>query len=209
MNKKQQKEKCKQILYSNGKISNENQKFLLNVFENHREWNIKKGVGVDYIYVDKAYHEKSYNQKCFYIARKDGSVTDISYNKSIHPPSKLTDISRACRYSIKEEIENFKSKNIFFGITKCAITKTILKYNETHIDHYDLDFKDLVKYWLKDKDINEVFDSINNTTDLTFETSFVKPELNKSFLKFHNSNTNLRAVTSNANLTRKRSLSTF
>ena len=205
MNKKQQREKCKEILYSDGKISNEDQKFLIDVFKNHREWEMKKGVGIDYIYVGKAYHEKSYNQKCFYIARKDGSYTDISYVKSIHPPSKLTDISNACRYSVKQEIENFKSNNIIFGVTKCAITKTILKHNETHIDHYDLDFKDLVKQWLKDKDVNEVFNSINSTQDLTFETKFIKPELNKSFLNFHNSNTNLRAVTSNANLTRKKS----
>jgi hypothetical protein len=207
MNKKEKKEKCREILYSNKEISKKNQIFLVDVFKNHREWNVKKGVGVDYIYVDVAHHDKSYNQKCFYIARKDGSVTDISYNKSIHPPSKFTDISTACRYSVKEEIEKFKTQNIIFGITKCAITNTILKYDETHIDHYDLDFEDLVKYWLKEKNVNEIFKSINTTKDLTFETFFTKQELNSSFIEFHNSNTNLRAVTANANLTRKKTTS--
>lgn len=209
MNKKEKKQKCKDILYSNKEISKEDKFFLINVFTNHREWDLKKGVGVKHIYVDNAKHQKSYNQKCFYIVRNDGTVTDISYNKSIHPPSKLTDISTACRYAVKEEIENFKKQNIIFGISKCAITNTILKYDQTHIDHYDLDFKDLVKNWLKEKDISEIFKSINTTKDLTFETFFTKQELNNSFIEFHNNNTNLRAVTANSNLTRKRSLSTF
>tara|TARA_R110001606_G_C15086654_1_gene617937 strand:+ start:47 stop:658 length:612 start_codon:yes stop_codon:yes gene_type:complete len=203
MNKKEKKEKCKQILHSCKKISKEDEIFLINIFKNHKEWGLKKGVGIKYIYVDKAKHKKSYNQKCFYIVRLDGTITDISYVKSIQHPSKFTEISKACRYAVNAEIENYR-RNIKFGVSRCAITKKLLEYDKTHIDHYDLDFKDLVKKWLISKDEESVFQLINKTRDLEFETYFTLKSLSECFLKFHNKNTHLRAITSHANLTRKK-----
>ena len=204
MNKKEKAIRCKQILNEKGIISEDNKSFLLDVFKNHREWILKKGKGIINIYTDTAKHEKSYNQKCFYLVRNDGSVTDISYIKSIYPPSKKTDISNACRYAVREEIENYKKNQIIFGATRCAITNEILKYNNTHIDHFDMSFKDLVKIWLKDKNVDDIYLSINKNKDLESKKYFKDLNLNTSFLDFHNKNTNLRAVTKKANLTRKR-----
>ena len=184
MNKKEKAIRCKQILNEKGIISEDNKTFLLDVFKNHREWDLKKGKGIINIYTDTAKHEKSYNQKCFYLVRNDNSVTDISYVKSIYPPSKKTDISSACRNSIKEEIENYKKNKIIFGKSRCAITNEILKYNDTHIDHYDMSFKDLVKKWLKDKNVDDIYLSINKTKDLESKKYFKRFKSKYKFFGF-------------------------
>jgi hypothetical protein len=87
MNKKQQIEQCRKILYGynvNETITKEEDiEYLLSIFENHTEWELKKGVGIQSISIMK----NVYN-KCFQLNRIDGSSTDISFMHCISSLSK-------------------------------------------------------------------------------------------------------------------------
>lgn len=200
MTKKETKEKCKLILNKyniNERVSEEDQVFLLSVFKNHNHWVDKQGVGIAYITVEST---SFYNNRCFYLNRLDGTKTDISYVMSISSPSNLEDIRKACRSAISFDIECFKEKNVIYGITKCAITNEILIKGNVHIDHYDYTFEEVFQKWIKNKDINLLAKSLKETKDMEYGTYFKDTSIIEDFRKFHNNNTHLRAVTTNANV---------
>ena len=66
MTKEQRIKICKDILnaYSiSQKLTDIDEAIVLNEFKNHPDWDKKKGVGIDFIYVDK----DTFNNRCFYI----------------------------------------------------------------------------------------------------------------------------------------------
>lgn len=200
MNKKQLNEKCKEIL--NGLevgdyVCDPNDlEFLLSVFEGHQEWEGKQGCGIKGVFVDKT----DFGGRCFWLDRFDGTITDISYIKSITPPTKLADINKACRTAIQPIIKEFRNKNVTFGETRCPFTNEILTYSNTHIDHYDLMFYELFKLWIDKYNIDEIYNVVNKSTDGDVNTRFTDYAIEQDFIKFHNANTHLRAVSKKANL---------
>ena len=200
MTKKDKIQECRRILYDaviGRPITNYNDiEFLLSIFEGHTEWENKTGKGIDYITVEKT----TYNNRCFYIYRIDGSKTDISFNHAITARTDISKIKLACRNAIKREVINYRDKYVIFGLTKCVITNEVLYSNNTHIDHYDMQFNDLFKEWIKDKDVNLLAGKINPTLDNEVETRFTDQDIINDFIDFHNQNTNLRAVSKYANL---------
>jgi len=199
MTKQKAKELCKDILYSykiDSKIESDDLKFLLKIFEQHQDWDIKQGIGINYITVKKA----DFGTRCFYIYRLDGTSTDISYLKSITNPSKIQVIYTACRNSIIDLIDDFRNRNVIFGKSICPFTNEVLYKHNTHIDHYDLKFKDLIDEWLKDRDIDALYKNTNPTKDNSTLTLFESDKITKDFIKFHNNNTHLRFVSRFANL---------
>lgn len=199
MNKTELKNKCKEILHKypvNVKIDKTDFDFLINIFSNHTDWILKKGCGVK----DIVTKNTLYGNKCFYLIRIDNTETDISYITSITPNKKLDDIKKACRNSVFEIISEFKSKNVIFGKTLCKLSNVVLTKENCHIDHYNLTFAEVLELWLKNKNIDELYNFVNKSKDNELETYFTDEKIKQDFINFHNNNTNLRAVTKEVNL---------
>lgn len=192
--------KCQEILYKYNLKANVNEddeiQFLLSVFENHNEWESKNGVGIQSISI----MQSQYGNRCFQLNRIDGTYTDISFTQSIKKPSKISDIKRACRHAIREEVIKYRNDNVQFGKTVCPFSNEVLTKLNTHIDHYDLTFDEMFKLWVSEKDINLLYAKVNETKDNEFETYFIDDSIKQDFRIFHNSNSKLRAVSKNANL---------
>lgn len=170
--------------------------FLLNLFSNHPDWDIKKGSGI----IGITTRVTKYGNKCFSILRSDGSETDISYIHSISPYSKRSDIKAACRTAIIPEINKVRLR-INYGVDRCEFTGEILTPGNTHIDHYDLTFNDLFNNWMVDKDTEEIHKLLNDgTKDGVVSIEFIDDYIKKDFITYHNANTHLRAVSKKANL---------
>jgi hypothetical protein len=201
--KKSLKEKCQKILHSyNGVVtSKEDFDFLMEVFKCHTEWEEKcKGQKIIRIEVGPAPGRPS---KCFFIVREDGSKTDISYTHCINARTNDVQIKNACRNAIYPQIRDMKAKIKLPFV--CPLSNMVVdSMDKVHIDHYDLDFNEVVEEWLKDKDKQAIFDNINKTEDNNTLTFFTSPEIVQDFIQFHNAHTHLRALSCQANLTRKR-----
>lgn len=172
---------------------------IISLFNNHPSWDLKKGCGVEKIQVIK----DKWNHLCYIIHRKDMSTTDISFviaARGFDGGIKQR-IRGACRNAIVPIILEFK-RTIKFGITKCPITGELLEEHKTHIEHYDLEFKDIFNKWISQfLDINIFKKYLNNPKeDNIIEDIFIDEDIRNSFIVFHNANTKLRAVTREANL---------
>ena len=198
MTKKYQKEKCQEILnrYPIDHTIKDERNFLLSVFRNHPDWEQKRGKGGRRIFIGK----DQYNHRCFFIERVDNTIVDISFLKSINGKnrSQLETIKRACRTAIVPEIQNFKSKNVIFGKTKCVISNEILTKDNINIDHYDLKFSEMFELWMKKQDIKRLLINIESKDQTD---CFINNEILNDFINFHNENCKLRAVTKHVNQT--------
>lgn len=195
MTKKKQTEIAKDLLHK-AELTREDKRWLYRLFENHPEWKKKKGVGIK----DIIRRKTMWGNKCFYLIRKDGSETDISYKVCIiGKPTKLAEVKKACRYAVTSEVMKVANA-VRYGVDTCPITGDILTKGNTHIDHYNLTFAELFKKWVKQYDIDMLHSLINRSADGDTTTRFVSAQIEKDFIAFHNANTHLRAVTKEANL---------
>jgi hypothetical protein len=199
MNKRQKTEKCRDILYKysvDENVSNdEDIQFLLSIFENHSEWDSKKGVGISSISVIK----NQFN-KCFQLNRIDGTFTDISFTHSISNRSKVSEVKNACRTAIRKHIVKFRDENVVYGVSVCPITNEILTKENTHIDHYDLTFDSMFNLWVVQHDFDFLYSKVNKTKDNCVVTCFTDNSIIEDFINFHNHKSKLRAVSKKANL---------
>lgn len=200
MTKKQLKEKTRALLYKEN-LSQEDKYFLFGLFMQHPHFKIKEGCGMKDVFVGKTI----YGTKCFFIRRNDNSKVDISYLQCINgKPTKLSDIKAACRSAIRSIIK-IKQSKVSYGIDKCEFTGEILLRQNTHIDHYDLSFDKVFKAWMLEKDVDELFNNLNDThVDLECEIYFKNDKIKNDFIEFHNNNTHLRAISKKANLSKKK-----
>lgn len=197
---------CRYILHNtevNGIVEEKHSKWLIKeIFVNHNEWEIKKGVGIDHLEVRVSTTFRK--NKEFWIVRTDGTETDISFTKCLvkkdPQKTKIDDIRAACRNAIEPEIIKVKNTITFPFI--CPILGTIIyDMNQIHIDHYDMTFNELFHKWLKGKDIDELYKkTLSSNKDGSTETYFDDKEIIDDFIEFHNKNTHLRAVSKRANL---------
>lgn len=196
-NKTQKTKICKFILNNTDcVVEKKYSDFLVeNVFPTHPEWKKKVGVGIDHLEV-----RKTRRNKCFFIVRTDGTVTDISYLAAINPHNKRQDVMAACRYAISSTIELFR-RSITLPFV-CPVTgEVVTDRSNMHIDHYDLTFKELFDMWIQDKDIDELYKkTLKSNRDDCVDTFFDDSRVIIDFIQFHNSHTHLRAVSKTANL---------
>ena len=189
---------CKYILdNSDGRVEDKYSRFLVKyVFPNHPDWKEKERVGIDHIEV----RPDGYGHKCFYLIRKDSTVTDISYLTSITPPSKKEQVRTACRTAIRPIIKEIK--NSVKLPYRCPITGDIItSMDDIHIDHYDMEFNDVFELWIKDKDLDWLYEDVmKSNVDGSTITSFKDESIIKDFIEFHNTHTHLRVVSKRANL---------
>ena len=197
-NKKEKTKLCKYILdNSDVRVEDKYSRFLVKyIFPYHPEWKEKEGVGIDHIEV----RPDGYGHKCFYLIRKDSTVTDISYITSITPPSKKEQVRTACRTAIRPIIKEIKN-NVKLPY-RCPITGDIItSMEDIQIDHYDMEFNDVFELWIKDKDLDWLYEDVmKSNVDGSTITSFKDESIIKDFIEFHNTHTHLRVVSKKANL---------
>ena len=125
----------------------------------------------------------------------NGNFIPVSMNfKTID--TKRTNTLKALRMEVQQECDKVRN-SIKYGVDKCQISGEILIKGNVHIDHYNLEFRYLAEYFM------------NKYSNLKLEKIGVKfylseSTIRKEWVEYHNSNTNLRAVTALANLTRKK-----
>lgn len=200
MTKKEKTARCREILYKNpfgGRVDDIDSEFLMNeVFCNHPEFERKVGVGVDFIEVNS----DGYGGMCFWLVRKDGTTTDISFTASLKNKRKIDVIRDACRYAVFDEIQKERNKIVLPYV--CPLTgKMIYDIKDIHIDHYDMKFEEVVDEWLKNQDEKYVYDdAMKSSCDNSTKTYFSDDNLIHNFKEFHNTHTHLRAIYGKENL---------
>lgn len=169
------------------------------VFCYHPKWEEKEGCGIDHITV----RPDGYGGSCFWITRTDGSETDISWTTALKynglsKKYKNDTVREACRSAVLPEI--LEIRNSIKLPFKCPVTgEVITDIHLVHIDHYDMEFDELFKEWLKDKDIEELYShTVNGDGDM--KTVFDSEDIINDFIRFHDAHTHLRVVSRTANL---------
>lgn len=158
---------------------------LYNYFKNHPKWNEKISKGFNGFIIKK--NEWNYS---FHVVGNNNQYTPISINFDVKETN-LDRLKKALRTEVQHIVDEVRNK-IIFGETKCKLTGEILTKENTHIDHYDLDFRFLVAEFIKKHTKIEVVKK-------GVKFYLVDEKIKKEWIEFHNSNTKLRAVTALAN----------
>jgi len=150
---------------------------------------------IDDIIVD--YHPVYKKTKCFYVLFGEEEWL-FSYLLAIN--GDLSDEKKfyiSCRHSIKNTLRDFKMKIFQNKPVKCAVTKTVLTWENCQVDHKaPMTFSVIVKTFLKSKNI-EVID-----IDLSYEGSiwqFSDKQFEQEFVDYHNKVALLRVISSQEN----------
>ena len=202
--KKSLEEKCKKILnsYKSGdRLNLFDEEFMISFFMQLAKSYKLKGQNIVAIYVRKSAH---FPNQQFWIKREDGTETDISYLSCINPPKPIDEIKAACRRAVESIIKEYKFKHVY-PTTSDLSGQSIQCPDDAEVDHYDMDFVELVRNWVSLNGGEEkVHSKINETEDGSEKTEFTDRALVESFIQYHNSNTHLRLITVEENRKRKK-----
>ena len=202
--KKSLEEKCKKILnsYKSGdRLNLFDEEFMISFFMQLAKSYKLKGQNIVAIYVRKSAH---FPNQQFWIKREDGTETDISYLSCINPPKPIDEIKAACRRAVESIIKEYKFKHVY-PTTSDLSGQPIQCPDDAEVDHYDMDFVELVRNWVSLNGGEEkVHSKINETEDGSEKTEFTDRALVESFIQYHNSNTHLRLITVEENRKRKK-----
>jgi hypothetical protein len=169
---------------------------VFQILQGHPDWDLKTAGQDCRLFVNYAL----YASKCFWLHREDGTKTDISYKVALTGhPSKRSEVIAACRAAIRPIITKFQS-TVRYGEQRCPFTDDVLLPNNTHIDHYNMKFGELVNFWIDEIGVDYLYDRIRKNTDGETDIYFSDKSVIDEFQRFHNANTNLRAVSAFANL---------
>lgn len=197
MTKKEIKERLSKILSEpEHSITGQEYEFVLSVLQKHHDWDEKSKGQQCRIVTRRA----MYGTKCFWLLREDGTSTDISYIQALAgKPTPRQDVIRACRTAVQPVISAFRAK-VREGVDRCPFTDEILFAGNIHIDHYNLKFSELVNFWIDHYSVEYLASYVNESKDGDMTCYFTDERLISEFVRYHNANTNLRAVSVYANL---------
>lgn len=158
---------------------------VLDVFKDHQDYDtITQGLPYD-IGVRRCHVNPRNNQ--FYIMRIDGTTEAFSYMTALTPKSKLRKVKEALRYAIKEQTIAFKENYFAENATRgkhcvCPVTKLKITKKNSHLDHYPVQFDEIVDAWLKEYNL----DFNNFPTYAKNEAEYISDEsLLDSFRRYH------------------------
>lgn len=159
--------------------------YLLDFFELHPNWEEKSKHGV--YGFQKLKQGQWGNNYSFFVLGRNGNKTSIStsFAKS---GNNIDNIKRAFRTAIRPQIE--EKKALFEPGTPCEISgESIKSIEDLHIDHHNLDFKDVLNTFLDSRGIRlaDVQYQKNNTMYYLSDDS-----LERDFQEYHRHNTTLR-----------------
>jgi hypothetical protein len=172
--------------------------FFVNLLKNHPEFSEKKGVGIDYFFIQPNSLNNTYFQTM--IKRTDGSIIDFSWVNccKFKPCSPTDNLKKAFREAIKEETIHFKQNN---SLVCSFCLKDNEEYSKYHVDHNEPSFKTLYQDYLQ-KTKHKVPVKFG---DCNFLTSFLVDDkiFKDDWIAYHNSNCNLQILCSSCNLKKK------
>ena len=165
----------------------------------HPDADMKQGVGVDYFTVDRDEHY--HTTRCFYIHRHDGSRTDVSFKECISARGDDANIRKALRSAIKDQIFEFRDRELQKPEVRCPFTKEILSHANCHVDHAHPDtLSALIDAWLHSEGIQLTDVAIQPTLDNQFVASMTDQRQIASWQAYHKTHAKLRLLTARGNL---------
>ena len=196
--KKAALEVCREILnsYQPGEtVSDGHREILLDLFGYHTEWESKCGCGVQSIQV-----ERNIFTSGFWIIRVDGSRTDISYIKSLSPPSHESQVRAGFRSAIIQQILDFRAAAFSKSETiQCAVTGDLIQRENSHADH-QVTFKQLVDDFMANRGLHMEQIEILPTKDGKLLTRLMDEKLVADWAEYHKKHAVLRMVKASVNL---------
>jgi hypothetical protein len=180
-------------------VANDNQFIILHeYFEYHPKAIAKFGCGVAAFKMLK----NAYNNS-IHIIRLDGTIESISINFSLIE-NKKENIRTAFRFH-SEYITNAKRQLVKFGTDICPLSGKKLEAHNTHIDHYDKDFVEMLNDFIVLENIT-IDNMLPKLKKFGVNYTITDEVLVNKFIAYHNQNCKLRAVNKTANLQRAKKL---
>jgi hypothetical protein len=172
--------------------------FFDNLIKNHPNYEDKKGIGINYFYIQPNPFIKKYYQTM--IKRLDDSDTDFSwiYCCQFKERTAYNELIRAMRIAIKDDIINYKQKQSKLICNFCKNENEL--YENYHVDHNNPSFQTLKDNFLQSikNTIPSLFDDckIYNTPIFKDKDKDFKNE----WIEYHNKNCNLQILCRDCNL---------
>jgi hypothetical protein len=133
----------------------------------------------------------------FAVRRKDESLRDFSWRKSIYPRSDYTRLASPARGAIHDQITAYRDRN-YAG--RCDLCTVPISLEECHVDHAGPTFKQLLESWLYTVRLTAADVEIRVSTKYEFWTKFADPVLEQSWQEYHEINARLRCLCAPCNL---------
>lgn len=179
--------------------------FLYDLFRNHSEYKIKKGVGIDYFYIQHNPFNKKYYQTM--IKRLDGSDIDFSwvfccqFKERTHRFALI----QCMRQSIKDTTIKYKYSKDILICNFCKTTDEL--YENFHVDHYNPSFQQLKNNFLElvkkeGKEEPLTFDDCKKYNVNIFKDT--DADFKNDWIDYHNKNCNLQILCRDCNLRKKK-----
>lgn len=177
------------------------------ILKQHENYQQKVGAGEYKIGVRACSVNPKNNQ--FYILRQDGTDTDFSFYKALTKRSQSSKVKESLRGLIKDQMISYKED--YFnensdskGYCICPVTNLKITKKSSHLDHYPVQFDQIVSDWLESN--NLCFDGIGilPTQDNDTHGTLADENLADSFYKYHLLNAQYRVVLDKVNLQRER-----
>ncbi len=187
---------------ANDRLNTEDEIFFSSLLTLHSKFSEKKGVGIDYIKVQRDFH----NNRCLYICRLDGSEIDCSWVHCIQPASQKTIVSMAFRRAVKHIVMAYKAAQLD-EVILCPILQTKLTFHNSHVSYITPSFENMLNDFLNDRDIDITSVAlINPKPDDTDQRGKVSDfSLVEEWRSYHQNNATLQLLSAEANLRKLKS----
>ena len=185
-------------------INKDNSHFIFfnNLIRNHPDYELKKGIGIDYFYIQP----NPINKKSFQtmLKRLDGSETDFSWiyccSFKIKTPNDILKI--AMRTAISDDIIYFKQNQKQLICKFCEVKDKPYEYY--HVDHHNPSFKNLKDNFLNTttRPIPFIFQECKVYKLKDFRDEDI--DFKKDWIEYHNNNCNLQVLCQDCNLRKEK-----
>jgi len=176
--------------------------FFNNLILNHPECDEKKGVGIDYFYIQPNPLVRKYFQTM--IKRIDGTEIDFSwvYCCKFRERTPIDNLLRAMREAIKNETIKYKRNQSKLICNFCKNENEL--YENFHVDHDNPTFKTLKDNFLKltKKEIPLSFADCKKYNFTIFKKE--DEDFKNEWVDYHNNNCNFQILCRDCNLRKKK-----
>jgi hypothetical protein len=137
--KKAARELCQSIVADvpDGPVTGQLGEFLAALLRRHPDADEKIGPGIAHICVGTV---PGYRSRGFTVHRTDGTSTDFSWRACITEPSHASQVNKAMRQAVGDQIKAYKRAETSAGRLRSAITGNELAPDDAEVDHFSPSF---------------------------------------------------------------------